>query len=199
MRILVLLFLLACAGLAQADTIPRDCLQYRRDLVRNARQVWGMDAPVATFAAQMRQESGCRKDARSAYALGLTQFTPATVEWIGSRFPELAGRQPLNPVWAIRALVQYDHYLAGRANGASACDSMWFALWGYNGGEGWVRRDRALAAASGADPSRHDQVESFNAGRAPAMFRENRQYPAVIINRWQPLFVAAGWGSGSCT
>lgn len=198
MRALVMLLLAAGSSLAHADTIPRECLQYRRDLVRSARMVWGMDAPVATFAAQIRQESGCRASAKSSYAAGLTQFTPDTAAWIGSRFPELAAREPFNPTWAIRALVQYDKYLVGRADAATACDAMWFALWGYNGGEGWVRRDRRLAAAAGADPKRHAEVDPFNAGRALPMFRENRHYPAVIIGRWQPMFVAAGWGAGSC-
>lgn len=32
--------------------------QYRRDLTRSARLVWGLDAPVATVAAQIHQESG---------------------------------------------------------------------------------------------------------------------------------------------
>lgn len=181
-----------------ADTIPRECLKYRRDLVRNAREVFGMDAPVATLAAQMRQESGCRADAKSAYASGLTQFTPDTSTWISGLYPELAGGVPLNPSWALRAQARYMDRLVDRANGATACDAWWFGLWGYNGGEGWVQRDKRMAAAAGADPRRHVAVEPFNAGRAPAMFRENRGYPVAIIGRWQPLFVAAGWGAGSC-
>lgn len=198
MRRLLALFLVACGMLAHAEGIPRDCLQHRRDLVRNARMVWGMDAPIATFAAQMAQESSCRANAHSPYADGLTQFTPDTASWIGMRFPELAPPAPLNPVWAMRAMVQYDKYLIERADGETTCDSMWFALWGYNGGEGWVRRDRRMAAAAGANARRRAAVEPFNAGRAPAMFRQNRDYPAAIIGRWQPLFIAAGWGVGSC-
>lgn len=198
MRFLVATFLLICSATALADSIPRDCLQYRRDLVRNAREVWGMSAPIATFAGQLHQESACRPSARSAYADGLAQFTPATADWISGRFPELASREPLNPTWALRALVQYDKFLFDRAAGATECDSMLFALWGYNGGEGWVRRDRRLAGASGADPDRAATVAPFNAGRASAMFRENRGYPKAIIGRWQQLYIDAGWGVGSC-
>jgi soluble lytic murein transglycosylase-like protein len=188
-----------CSKASAADSIPRECLKYRRDLVRNAREVFGMNAPVATLAAQMRQESGCRPDAKSAYAEGLTQFTPATVAWISGLYPELAGAAPLNPAWALRAQARYMKRLVDRASGETDCDDWWFALWGYNGGEGWVQRDKRLAAAAGADPRRHSDVERFNAGRAPAMFRENRGYPLAIIGRWQPLFVNAGWGPGSCT
>lgn len=181
-----------------ADSIPRECLKYRRDLVRTAREVFGLDAPVAMLAAQMRQESSCRPDAKSAYAEGLTQFTPDTATWIASVYPELSGPQPLNPAWALRAQSLYMRRLFERAGGETPCDGWWFALWGYNGGEGWVQRDKRAAAAAGANPRRHIEVEAFNAGRAPAMFRENRGYPTAIIRRWQPLFVDAGWGVGVC-
>lgn len=194
----ILATVFVCQRAQAADTIPRDCLKYRRDLVRNAREVFGMNAPVATLAAQVRQESGCRPDAKSAYAEGLTQFTPDTASWISGLYPELAGAQPLNPAWALRAQARYMKRLADRAGGETDCDNWWFALWGYNGGEGWVQRDKRHAAAAGANPRRHVDVEPFNAGRAPAMFRENRGYPAVIIGRWQPLFIDAGWGPGSC-
>ncbi|MGO4380356.1 transglycosylase SLT domain-containing protein [Pseudoduganella sp. RAF19] len=197
LRLLVLCYLLS-ASLAQAATIPRECLQYRRDLVRNSRQVFGMDAPVATLAGQLAQESACRTDAKSAYASGLAQFTPDTASWISGLFPELANNQPTNPVWALRAQSRYMHRLMTQEAGETECDRMWFALWDYNGGAGWTRRDRRAAAAAGRNPARHDDVEPFNAGRAPAMFRENRNYPKAIIGRWQPLFIAAGWGAGSC-
>lgn len=196
--LLICVLLMLFVGEAGAQTIPRECLKYRRDLVRNARQIWGMDAPIATLAAQMRQESGCRPDAKSKFASGLTQFTPPTATWISRIFPDLAGADTLNPVWAIRAQSHYDKMLFDRAGGATECDSAWFTLWSYNGGEGWVKRDKRLAAASGADPRKHVEVEPFNAGRAPAMFRENRDYPKKIILRWQPMFIEAGWGDGWC-
>ena len=199
MRLLALILLVITSMAAYADSIPRECLKYRRDLVRISREVWGIDAPIATLAAQMRQESGCNPNAKSAYAHGLTQFTPDTADWIGGMFPDLADRDPANPIWALRAMATYDEYLFSRANGESKCDSMWFALWGYNGGPGWVSRDKKLAKANGANPRRHEQVAPFNAGRAPAMFKENRGYPVAIILRWQPLFIDAGWGQGSCT
>lgn len=198
-RLLLTLPLLFSAATSQAaDAIPRECLRYRGDLVRNARMILGVDAPISTLAAQMRQESGCNPNARSAYASGLTQFTPDTASWIDALFPDLPEGGPTNPIWAMRAQDHYIKRLIGRSTGATDCDRMWFALWGYNGGEGWVIRDQRLATSHGADSRRHDQVEPFNAGRAPAMFRENRNYPVAIINRWQPLFVAAGWGPGSC-
>jgi membrane-bound lytic murein transglycosylase MltF len=198
-QIVIILLMLALTAAHGAEPIPRECQKYRRDLVRNARLVWGMDAPIATLAAQIRQESGCRADARSKYASGLTQFTSDTADWMNQRYPTLPEGGPLNPAWALRAQSHYMKWLADRSPGATQCDVMWFALWGYNGGLGWVERDRRLAAANGADPRRHDQVEPFNAGRAPAFFKENRDYPKKILLRWQPAFTAAGWGQGRCT
>lgn len=69
----------------------------------------------------------------------------------------------------------------------------------YNGGQGWVNRDRKLASAKGADKlAWFDSVERHNAGRSAANFRENRHYPRAILLRWEPMYAAAGWGPGVC-
>ena len=81
----------------------------------------------------------------------------------------------------------------------SECDRWAFVLAGYNGGNGWVNRDRRLASAKGADPlAWFDSVERHNAGRSAANFRENRHYPRAILLRWEPMYAAAGWGPGVC-
>lgn len=191
---------LALIPILASAQVPRDAQQYRRDLTRNARLIWGIDAPVATFAGQVHQESGWRPNAKSAYAGGLAQFTPATADWIGGVFPDLADRQPYNTAWALRALVRYDRYLWERMPAtASTCDRMAFVMSAYNGGPGWVSRDRREAKEAGADENRwFGHVERFNAGRAPAFFAENRNYPRAILFKWEPIYKAAGWGIGSC-
>jgi soluble lytic murein transglycosylase-like protein len=178
---------------ASADEVPRAALKYKSDLIRNARYVYGLDAPVAVFAAQIHQESRWNKDAKSAFAGGLAQFTPDTAAWISGAYPQsLGANQPYNPAWAIRALVTYDKQLYDQAKSDAPCDKMWKALWGYNGGMGWVLRDEKLAAKSGANIRIAKEVEPFNAGRAPAMFKENRDYPRAILLKWQPTY--ALWG-----
>jgi soluble lytic murein transglycosylase-like protein len=190
--VLVPFCLLLTAAIAQAD-VPREALHYKRDLIRHSRYVWGLDAPVAVFAAQIHQESRWNKDAKSAFAGGLAQFTPDTAAWISGAYPKSLGdNQPFNPAWALRALVTYDKQLYDKAHADTPCDKMWKGLWGYNGGEGWVLRDEKLAAKSGANPRSAAAVEPFNAGRAPAMFRENRDYPRAILLKHQPLY--EGWG-----
>jgi len=178
--------------------VPARCQRIRLNYVRNVQHGYGPNAPVAALASQMFQESGCDPSAKSAFADGLTQFTPATASWIGSRYPDLALSDAKNPTWAARAQGRYMRFLVDRSTGETECDRWWMGKWGYNGGEGWVIRDQKLALAKGANPRRHVEVEPFNAGRHAAAFRENRDYPHKIIERWQPMFIAAGWGSGVC-
>lgn len=190
--------LLALPLLALAD-VPRDALRYQRDLIRNARVIWGLQAPVATFAAQIHQESLWRVDAISpAGAQGLAQFMPATSGWISGLYTNLSENNPYNPSWAMRALVTYDLWLWRRIRAADDCERMAMTLSAYNGGLGWVYRDQAKAETAGADRSRwFGHVEQFNAGRSAANFKENRQYPQRILYRWQPAY--SGWGVGACT
>lgn len=183
---------LITVGLAQA-AVPREALHYKRDLIRHSRHVWGLDAPVAVLAAQIHQESRWNKDAKSAFASGMTQFTPATAVWISGAYPkDLGTNQPLNPQWALRAQSIYVKQLYDDTDAATPCDQMWKTLWKYNGGAGWVRRDERLAAKSGANIRIAKEVEPFNAGRAPVFFKENRDYSRVILLKHQPLY--ASWG-----
>lgn len=199
-----LCWLLWCGGFfspARAAEPPVDAKQYQRELTRNARVVWGLDAPLATFAGQIHQESTWRATAKSPVgALGLAQFMPATAGWIAGIYPKTLGdNQPLNPAWAMRALVTYDRWHYDRITAATECDRWAYVLSAYNGGLGWVQRDRKLAASRGLDVGRYWKVvENVNAGRSAANFRENRGYPVRIIYTWQPLYERAGWGSGVC-
>lgn len=191
---------LQCAS-TKADVIPNAAKQHRAILVRSAHAVWGLDAPIATFAAQVHQESRWRIHARSPVgAEGLAQFMPTTTEWIASAYPRtLANPQPYNPGWAMRALVQYDRWIFERLPATAQCERWAMVLSAYNGGLGWVKRDRKLASEKGSDQLIwFNSVERFNAGRSAANFRENRHYPRVILSRWEPMYVGAGWGNGVC-
>ena len=190
---------LACALLSltlpvQAQA-PQAAQQYRALLVRTAHAAWGLDAPVAVFAAQVHQESAWRADAVSRVgAQGLAQFMPATATWIAGVDPALAARQPFSPAWALRALVTYDRWLYDRTPARYAPkDRMWVALRGYNGGLGhW----QAEAAATGAARPTRAQVDAAcgRAKRAPVHCRENLDYPRRILLVIQPRYAA--WGPG---
>jgi hypothetical protein len=196
-----LALLVASCQPAHAADVPRAAEQYRRTLVRAAHAEWGLDAPIATMAGQIHQESAWRANARSLVgAQGLAQFMPATADWMAELYPRSLGpAQPYNPGWALRAMVQFDRWLYVRNQANSECERWAFVLSGYNGGNGWVNRDRRLASAKGADQlAWFDSVERHNAGRSAANFRENRHYPRAILLRWEPLYAAAGWGVGVC-
>ena len=179
---------------AQAQ-VPQAAQQYRSALIRTAHAVWGMDAPVAVFAAQVHQESSWRSDAVSHVgAAGLAQFMPKTAEWISGTDQQLAANQPFNPAWALRALVTYDKQLYQSAPTRYAPrDRMWVALRSYNGGLGHWQREAAISGV--AQPSR-EQVDAAcgKARRAVVHCAENLGYPHRILNVLQPRYLH--WGPG---
>ena len=185
-----------------ASDIPRAAERHRAELIRVSRAVWGLEAPVAVFAAQVHTESWWRNGTVSpAGAQGLAQFLPSTAEWLPRAVPELereAGRPaPFNPGWSLRALCVYDKWLWDRVAGHDDFERMAFTLSAYNGGLGWVNRDRKKARALGLDDRVwFDSVENVNAGRSKAAFRENRNYPRLILEERQYAYIKAGWGPG---
>ncbi|MDF7669867.1 transglycosylase SLT domain-containing protein [Orbaceae bacterium ESL0721] len=202
MKILLRILLLWCQLSPALAAIPQEAKQYQRELTRNAKAIMGINAPVSLFAAQIHQESRWKTDAKSPVgAQGLAQFMPATAKWIADTYPKMLGsNQPYNPSWALRALVQYDDWLYQRINNtATTCDRWAFTLSAYNGGLGWVNRDRNRTAREQKDMTHYwGVVENINDGRKPINFKENRDYPIKIIYQHQPFYIAENWGLGVC-
>ena len=175
--------------------VPQAAQQHRALLVRTAHAAWGLDAPVAVFAAQVHQESAWRPDAVSHVgAQGLAQFMPATTRWIAGQSPELAAQQPFSPAWALRALVTYDRWLYDRTPAHyPPRDRMWVALRAYNGGLGHWQRE---AASTGLAQPTRAQVDAAcgKARRAAVHCTENLGYPHRILVVLQPRYAA--WGPG---
>lgn len=182
------------ANVRTSGHLPRAALQHRAELKRQAQMVWGLDAPVAVFAAQIHQESLWRADARSPVgALGLTQFMPATARWMCDVDRALCGPAPMNPTWALRALVVYDRWLWQRTRADDDCERMAFALASYNGGLGWTQKRQRMSPRPGACLGQTCQI---NPGISPANQRENEHYPRVILLQHQALYRT--WGPGLC-
>lgn len=197
MRVLAIL-LLCLSGTVQA-AMPMQAQQYRRALTQEAQRTWGLGAPVARFAAQVQQESGWRADAKSKYASGLAQFTPATADWIAQVYPvEFDGiAAPYSPKWALRALVIYDRHLYVRTKGHTECDRWHFTLRAYNGGAGHIIAE----ARNAADPLSAASVAKAcgTARRSVKHCPENLGYPQRILYRWEPEYRKAGWpGEAVC-
>lgn len=141
---------LVCVA-AWGQWVPLGAAKFQRPLTANARMVWGLSAPIATFAAQIHQESAWRPDAQSPYAQGLAQFTPDTAKWIAGLYTDLEGADVWNPAWALLALVRYDRWLWERlGHAANECERMAMVLASYNGGLGHVNRETRACKAAGA-------------------------------------------------
>jgi len=179
--------------------VPSASYLYRFKLEREVASRFGTTDAVARIAGQGHAESAWRSNARSAYAQGLYQFTPATAQWIVSVCPEIGAADPWDPNWSVRAAVCYDHWLFARIDAATACDRWAFVFSAYNGGLVWVQRDRTLAAQRGFDPQRWwNNVERASA-RVDWAFDENRGYVERILRQFEPVYLAAGWpGQQAC-
>jgi soluble lytic murein transglycosylase-like protein len=187
---------------AEPVRLPDVPVLYRLMVEREAADVWGINAPTARIAGQIHQESLWDPEAQSRYADGMAQFTPATAEWIAKLFPrQLGDFDPMDPAQAVRAMVIYDHWLLQQLpDAATECDRWAFALSSYNGGLGWLKRDRRRASAKGADAARWFEHVEAHSARAGWAIKENRHYVRVILKRWEPAYIAAGWsGKAVCS
>lgn len=181
-------------GMSMAHAqVPAAAHKHRAELTRAAHTQWGLDAPVAVFAAQVHQESGWRPDAVSRVgAQGMAQFMPVTARWWCELHRMNATEcQPRNPVWAMRALVGYDRWLWQRIALGDAYHRMWATLRAYNGGLGhWQAEARNTADKSRAGVD----AACGSARRHISHCRENLGYPARILDVLQPRYAA--WGPG---
>lgn len=176
------------------DAAPDECRKYRRVLESNASYVWGMEARIPVFGAQMHQESSCNAAAQSSVgAQGIAQFMPGTAGDTARKHPELGGPQPFDPEWALRAMVTYDHDLFQQVRYPKECDRMGAMLSAYNGGLGWHNRRQARA---GNPNDFWDSVRVVNPGITEASQAENQRYPVAIIKELQPRY--ASWGITTC-
>ena len=175
--------------------IPELAYSLKRTLIGEIRFWWGFDTKATVFFSQVHQESRWNPEAKSKYASGLAQFTPSTAEWISRLYPkDLGENNPLDPKWALRSLVRYDKWLFDRFSYADQETDRWsFTLSGYNGGAGWVERDRKLAVLNGrSDRKWICNVEHFSS-RADWAIKENRDYIVKILFKWFTLYEKGGF------
>lgn len=171
--------------------IPPQANQYKSRVIREARAVGGLTAPSAMFGAQIYQESGYRLDAKSPVgALGISQFMPGSAQWISKVYPsQLGTAAPLDPGWAIRALVYYDYWNYKRLPMfTDAGENRWAAsLSAYNGGLGWTLKDaKGCSVWWGC-------ADLFDDGRSAANKKQNNDYPSKIIYVLEPIYKTNGW------
>ena len=176
--------------------VPAASYRYRHAIERAAIRAFGLGAPVALLAAQIRAESDYAATAySSAGAQGMAQFMPDTARSMARLYPELRPANPRDPSWAIRAQALHMRDLvAAYPSAETVCDRYAFALSAYNGGPRALDRERAQAMFS---------TRWFGLGavedersRTRANFAENRTYVRRILIEWEPDYSAAGWRGG---
>lgn len=186
------------AGPSRAQSVlPKASYQYRALMLKEGRRVWGPNAQIALFAAQFHQESAWNNQAKSYVgAQGLGQFMPGTAKDVHMRYAQLREYEMYSPMWSIRALFLYDLELYQAIKPRVAmhqCTHYAMMLSAYNGGLGWVNRDRTLAAANGKNPDIWWNNVELYSKRAPKFIKENRDYPKRIILKHQFLYLQHGY------
>jgi len=193
MKIFIFFLLISCSLQNSHAKEPLESLKYKRDLIRYSRVTWGMNAPIALFASQIHQESSWNYLAKSQYASGLSQFTWKTAEWIIDIYPELEKANVFNPIWSIRAMLLYNQWLDARISSADQCEQWAMVLSSYNGGLNWLKKDKLLSKANGANPSIWWNNVELYSSRANWAMLENRDYPRKIIFQHQAIY--ENWGN----
>lgn len=178
-----------------AEPLPAASYRYRRAITAAAKRAFGLHAPVAMLAAQIRQESNYRNDLTSNKgAQGMAQFMPPTAEGMAKQYPHLLHpARPRDPSWALLAQALHMRDLMQSYPAAHThCDRAAFALAAYNGGPRALDRERAQAP----DPSKWSGNVERQRSRTAAAWRENRGYVRRILRVLEPAYDRAGWGGG---
>lgn len=173
-------------------SIPFLAYKLRPTVIREVRYHWSMSEPTSTFHAQIHQEGRWVTDAKSPVgARGLAQFMPATSDWISKIYPkELGSNQPLDPRWAIRAMVIYDKWLYDRISS----DEKWeMTLSSYNGGLGNLYKDQTLTEQNGLNKRKWWGNVELYSKRSKGAFVENRGYPRRILKVLKPVYEMRGF------
>jgi soluble lytic murein transglycosylase-like protein len=199
MKVLIALLLALVSAAAFGQRLPPNSFQYRAILTHEARTIWGMNANVALYAAQIHQESTWNPDAVSRVgARGLGQFMPGTAQDMQRWYaPQLRGHAIYSPIWSIRALLLYDlriyNSVTPRVSEIPECDRLAMMLAGYNGGPGWVSRDRTQTRAIGGNPDLWFGSVELYSTRASWAFKENRDYVSRILGPRLDLYLRNGY------
>jgi membrane-bound lytic murein transglycosylase MltF len=192
-RLAIAWILLAWTPLAlSVPLLPRQSLPFKSELQTQARRVFGPQAPIALLAAIVETESSWNPKAHSSSGdLGLAQIGRNAHQFLNRIRPGPGRGSPRDPKWALSAMSWYLWHLREAIPDTSDERERWaMTLAAYNGGLGWVKRERALCArVPRCDSSRwFGHTERFRA-RGKRAFKENRHYVVKVFKR-QAAYVA---------
>jgi len=153
-------------------------------------KIWP-ESDVTIIAGQIEAESAWKEKATrleksGVTSYGLMQVLDVTFNEMKKKNPTLLDIEPVQMLqarWGIRAGILYDKQMFKLCTFASNCPvNQWaFALASYNGGYGYILKDRKLTESMGYDKNLwFDNVEKFS-NRSPQFFKINRGYPIKIF------------------
>lgn len=184
----VLLIILWYAFLSEG-AVPERAIKYIPVLKGEHQKLWP-ESDIKIIAGQIEAESlwkekATRKEPSGVISYGLMQVLDITFNEMKSKHPTLLDAEAtdmLKAKWGIRAGILYDKKMWGLSSFAEGIQDRWaFALASYNGGFGWIQRDRKLAGQNGVDKNIwFCSVERFSK-RSPWAFKINRDYPVKIF------------------
>ena len=147
------------------------------------------------LAAQVWIESHWRPDVSSPWAHGLAQFTPPTWSDIAPvTDPSCAGVSMFDPACSLRAQIVYMRKLRRRYFFSGSDADRWAFAWAaYNGGPGWISREkRQCRKDPRCDAARWYRHVERHCRRAAWACRENRAYPVKIARALERFREPAG-------
>ncbi|SUH40494.1 lytic murein transglycosylase [Salmonella enterica subsp. enterica] len=94
---------------ADAAEPPRASLQWRNEVIRTAREIWGLTPPLLILPGNYIRNPAGRLTRFLRLARRVWRNYACNGKMGKPVVPALRENKPFNPAWAIRALVQYDH------------------------------------------------------------------------------------------
>lgn len=173
------------------------CEKWKRLLTQHATYQIGLNAPTSLFGAMIYKESTCDPRARNRWsgAAGLGQFMPITRQHVGQLEKALRGFDPYDPNQSLLAIIVYYQWLDTQVPVPDPCANAAMILAAYNGGIGWLGRDRRTCGKlAGCDKNQWFGNVENHSSRGRRAFNENRNYVRTVALELQPRFHEYGWG-----
>lgn len=209
--IAILLGLILLAGMLLPGTsfgqIPPRAYQYLPVLIEEHQAVWP-ESDLTIIARQIQQESNwkvtaTRRESSGATSYGAMQVLETTWGEIKTKHPTLLDGDPVRMLqarWGFRAGLLYDRMMWESSGFAETIlDRYCFMLASYNGGQGWVKRDRELASVAGKNKNVWFGNVELHSHRAESNFDINRRYVREIMDGAKNYSALVGTGRcGKC-
>ena len=181
MTSLLMLFAFTCVQPAFAGGPPKRAQKYE-EVAKWAYTRCGVSPKYRSWlGSQIEAESAYNPQARSIYARGLAQNTPENEEDLLRRYPELRKyANKLDPRWQLLGQCLMMKRLMENLTGSEYKDDFRISARSYNGGVGWIIKERRLARKNSQDPNDYDVLVPLCSEFRGTHCKENLAYSPRI-------------------